>query len=402
MHNHWIFSGREASLQRNLAVREIVVAAMRAITLLVAVVVAFACGDSSTSGSGSQPVVATYELVSEPTAQESAANWNRYRKDYADPELEIASGMVADRAIKSIKLISEYTTKIERVVRLDEESEELWSKDMPRSVHSVRPPAWSRTGNYVFVVQGNGLTALDDKTGDVVWESDGPNDVLFSIGNLIIAGDCSSSPVGGRWAVARHADTGEIVWKVQLSDEVEPTRIMSTGDLIWILSSDMRASTSYLIDQKGNVVAKFDEYVTGVFVVGDEFIFASNTRIARMNVRGDILWQVAHGPETAWPFSTAELAAGPEGDVLVYFYGPISDSGVTVWRLKPQSGEVVWKTRCQSLGVEHSEYYHNVYLRVRQDEVVVVSKGSWMFVEVLSANTGKHLDRFEFQAKRDQ
>jgi len=360
---------------------------------------------SACSGSGSPPAANVYEYGSGPSEKDSEANWARYKAEYADRELEIASGMVdegADSKIEPVNLIDECEAKLDRVVRLDHDGDVIWSQDMPRCVHSVRPPAWSRQDGYVFVVQYPGLAALDDKTGDILWESDGPHDRLFSIGKLIIAGDCNSSPAGGRWAVARHADTGAIAWKIQLPDDMEPYKITSYGDLIWILCNDFPYSATYVVDLKGNLIAKFDEYVTDVRVVGTEFIFASNKRIARMNHRADILWQAAYGPDNAWPFSNSVMIAGPGDDLLAYFYTPISDSGVEVWRLNPQNGKVVWKAECENLGVPHSIYSQNVYLKVKQDEVVVVSKGSWMFVEVLSANTGKHLDRFEFAASFEE
>lgn len=84
----------------------------------------------------------------------------------------------------------------------------------------------------------------------------------------------------------------------------------------------------------------------------------------------------------------------PGGDWVVFRYHGSSDSGVRVTRLDAKMTEQRWRTQCQSLGVEHSKYRHDVTLSRLGDRLHVVSIGSGgKFEEWLDLATGKPLKR---------
>jgi hypothetical protein len=84
------------------------------------------------------------------------------------------------------------------------------------------------------------------------------------------------------------------------------------------------------------------------------------------------------------------------GQLLAYIYCGSSDSGVQVMRLDPDSGKVVWRTRCPGLGVTHSKYHHRATVTVEGDRVRVMSHGSaGDFEDVLDLASGQRRRRSE-------
>lgn len=84
----------------------------------------------------------------------------------------------------------------------------------------------------------------------------------------------------------------------------------------------------------------------------------------------------------------------PGGDWVVFRYHGSADSGVRVTRMDAQMTNQRWRTQCQSLGVEHSKYRHDVELTRHGDRLKVVSLGSGgKFEEWLDLATGKQLRR---------
>jgi hypothetical protein len=92
--------------------------------------------------------------------------------------------------------------------------------------------------------------------------------------------------------------------------------------------------------------------------------------------------------------SGGEIRRLPNGDLVVFLYELIADSGISVMRLNPESGKTLWSARCAPLGVSHSRYIHQVELAVTKDLVKVTSRGSaGTFIEVLDLGSGRQLGR---------
>jgi outer membrane protein assembly factor BamB len=79
--------------------------------------------------------------------------------------------------------------------------------------------------------------------------------------------------------------------------------------------------------------------------------------------------------------------------VVAFTYCPISDSGVRIIRLDADRGEKIWEAYCNPLGVTHSAYRHAADVVLRDNRIVVTSRGQDTFVEVLDANTGRQMSR---------
>lgn len=84
----------------------------------------------------------------------------------------------------------------------------------------------------------------------------------------------------------------------------------------------------------------------------------------------------------------------PDGDWVVYRYHGSADSGVRVSRMDAKMTDLRWRVNCQSLGVEHSKYRHEVDLTRVGDRLKIVSVGSsGEFEEYLDLATGKQFSR---------
>lgn len=94
-----------------------------------------------------------------------------------------------------------------------------------------------------------------------------------------------------------------------------------------------------------------------------------------------------------WAYTKGTLPV-EDGGVLVFYYSPLSDSGVDLQRLGPD-GRIIWEQRCDPIAVKwHSSYLHRVSVFVEGRTIRVVSRGSHgAFVERLSLRSGQRLAR---------
>jgi hypothetical protein len=110
-------------------------------------------------------------------------------------------------------------------------------------------------------------------------------------------------------------------------------------------------------------------------------------------VGGALLWQ-SGAPDEEEPFWTQTTVSVPAGGVLEVGYSRMADSGVHLVRRGGLLGRQVWEHWCRGLGVTHSEYQHDVTVRVEGPVVRVTSRGSdGTFVERLDLATGTRLGR---------
>jgi hypothetical protein len=84
----------------------------------------------------------------------------------------------------------------------------------------------------------------------------------------------------------------------------------------------------------------------------------------------------------------------PGGEVVAFLFDRISDSGVQLARLDPASGKVAWRISCDGLGVTHSEYEHDVTVKVEGSRLRVTSRASGgRFTELRDLRSGRRLRR---------
>jgi len=110
-------------------------------------------------------------------------------------------------------------------------------------------------------------------------------------------------------------------------------------------------------------------------------------------------------PETWFPHADGSTTKGEFIDLnsktkerLYIRYGPISDSGVELERAN-SDGKIVWRTQVKPLGVKHSKYNHEVWIRIDDGKIQVTSIGSKTIIEVIELETGKQLSRSIHETK---
>jgi hypothetical protein len=272
-----------------------------------------------------------------------------------------------------------------------------WSTHLDGYLGGTRDPHLLRDADRVYVTHGDGVTALDDGTGKVLWHSAGPGDRLLLSGALLLAVGCGGDPVTarGRWATARSVKDGSEVFRVELPAEgFDPLPIEEVAGLflVQVWGNGGGEGQAVLIDRRGKVCHRFDRQVVAGRSLGQDRVFLTGRDVVRVSPGGEVAWSV--------PFRYPEgiagggLAEAPGGDLLAYLYCRISDDGVQVLRLDPVGGRLVWQASCACLGVEHSQYEQRAEVEVVGGQVKVTSRGaSGTFVELLDLETGRQLGR---------
>jgi hypothetical protein len=242
------------------------------------------------------------------------------------------------------------------------------------------------------------MTALDARTGKVLWHSPGSADRMLLSGDLLLAADISvgvDGKGGGRWLIARQVASGQEAFRVALpANDFNALPIEEAAGWFVLKSWDAPsgAGASLLIDRTGRVRHRLDRQAVAVMAAGKDRLVLTSWDVIRLGADGPPRWAV--------PFAGREWIAGgglvplAGGDVVAYLYGRINDSGVQVLRLDPGTGRKKWELMCPPLGVTHSEYEHRAVVEARGERLVVTSRGSHgTFVESLETQTGRSLAR---------
>jgi outer membrane protein assembly factor BamB len=281
-----------------------------------------------------------------------------------------------------------------------------WSRKLDGYLGLVRPPHLVSDADRVYVTNDGGVTALDARTGKVLWHSPGPEDQLYLSGDLLLAGDCSgwaAIKTRGRWVLARSVKDGSEVFRVRLRNgdaEPLPVRELAGSFLVRLDERPGQKEESLLVDRKGHIVLRLDRRVLTGKATAGSYVFLTSRDVYRVSADKGVAWTI--------PFREPESAAGgglvelEGGDLVAYRFSWLRDSGVQVTRFNPATGKVVWQTHCASLGGLHSEYEHRATVAVEGGRVKVTSRGSGgTFVEVLDAKTGRQLERSRPERGRD-
>jgi outer membrane protein assembly factor BamB len=249
-----------------------------------------------------------------------------------------------------------------------------------------------RDDRRICVGHGNGVTALDNGSGKVLWHVNGVNTSMLLSGDLLVAAGFEDVP--GCWVVARSVKDGSRVFKTRLRDDFEPMFVREVADLFAVVNSlatDNRPWESVLLDQQMRVRFEFDRQVIAGTRQGNDYVFLTSTDIVRVSPGGKTSWRIPLESDFG---EGGGLISLPGGDVVAFRYGVIEDSGVQVLRFRPADGSVPWNRLCDGLGVPHSMYRHKATAAIERDTVLVISRGSGgNFTEQLDLSSGRQLRR---------
>lgn len=286
-----------------------------------------------------------------------------------------------------------------RVVRRDTAGNLIWATPLDGYLGLVRPPHLLTDAERAYVTHEDGVTALDARTGAVVWHTTGPADRMLLTGGLLLAterGIGEQITKSGRWVTARDTKTGMEVFRVALPlKDFDPLPIEDAAGLILVQKNESPggAAMALLLDHAGKVRHRFDHEVVATRLwAGGDRVFLTSRAVVRVTDGGEARWSAPfENPE--WP-AAGGLVPVPGGGLVAFLYCPIGDSGVQVLRLDPNTGGRLWETWCASLRVTHSEYSHTAAVVVMEDRLRVTSEASkGTFVEVLDLKTGRQLSR---------
>ena len=287
------------------------------------------------------------------------------------------------------------------VARIRADGDKRWVTQMD-GVGFARSPNVTVDANRAYVAQylNNqvGITALDVRSGRVLWRSPGPEDRMLLKGDLLLAADCgggTDGPDGGRWLLARRVDSGKEAFRVALPlKDFDALPILEAANLFVVQTHEHPGGKgdALLFDRAGRVRHRLDRQVVALMATGKDWLVLTNRDVIRLGLDGPPRWTA--------PFTHGEWIAGgglfplSGADVVAYLYGAISDSGIQVLRLDPATGRKRWEVKCAGLGVQHSKYRHEALVEVVGARLKVTSRASGgTFVEALDAQTGRSLAR---------
>ncbi len=285
------------------------------------------------------------------------------------------------------------------VTRSDAVGQKLWTVELGGNLLGRhREPHVLHDKERIYFSVNDGISALDVKTGKVVWQFKGPNDRLHLSGGLLLATQCHNGEEilkHGRWLVARDVVNGEEKFKVALpAENFDPWAIREVAGLFLLqdLPGFSNPPAAFLIDRKGKICHQLGRAVLDARLVGEDRVFLTTHNVIRMTPAGKEVWSIPFNNPDA--ISSGSLVELPGGGMVCHRFGPISDSGVEVMRFDPSAGKKVWVASCPPLGVTHSKYHHQATAAVDGDRLHVTSRGSsGSFVEVLDLKTGKRIER---------
>ena len=297
---------------------------------------------------------------------------------------------VKTQAVVRVKQ-QEFRSDDETLTRLDASGEPLWSTKLGERLGSLRPPEVLADDARVFAAVSSGVAVLDKATGELLRTMKGPQDHLALYESLLVAVDCTSPGARPeRWLVAYQSADGREAFRVALPTEEEPETPVVVGKNL-LLRGD---KYSLLVNAKGEELFRLPERISQLKELQtDQWIATSDKRIFALQKGGTISWEIT-GFEENFVHATRLLLL-PDGDLLLYNFGAISDSGVELVRLD-KAGKERWRSRCKPAMVDHSEYYHQAYVTLRNDDLIVVSQGSYAnFIEIVDAKSGASKQRFQ-------
>lgn len=196
------------------------------------------------------------------------------------------------------------------------------------------------TGQVVFIHAPNGkLFAIEAGTGHEIWEAEVYGDTTPAVGQngtiyTVSTTSVNRGEAGYLYAVA--PDTGELKWKLHLSDQSMGQCAVAVGDdgTIYV-SSRGQDNRLYAVDSEGNLKFKvsLDSNATAPAIAKNGFIYVGSEKgkLYAFNTDGSKKWQYeANAPITVAPVIGA--------DSTVY-----ACAGKMIFALDSQKGYVLWQ-----------------------------------------------------------
>jgi outer membrane protein assembly factor BamB len=287
--------------------------------------------------------------------------------------------------------------KTKQVARLDAKGKLVWSVKVDDPVGGRLPPDLLWDERRVYLVHKDGATALDTGDGKALWHAQGPQGgLLLSDGLLLGTGPVPNGDgTYSWWLFACEVAKGAVVFKTRLAEVLsDPDKVQRVAGLFLVQIGELPSGTghAFLIDRQGTVQHRFDRQVIGGKQVNGDRIFLTSKDVVRVMARGNLAWTVPLA-DHRW-IGGGGLIDLPDGDMIVFRFGRISDSGVSLIRFDPVSGKEKRRCHCRGLGVGHSLYSHTAKVAAEGEKLRVTSEGSsGTFVEILELKTGRQLER---------
>jgi hypothetical protein len=195
--------------------------------------------------------------------------------------------------------------------------------------------------------------------------------------------------------IARRINDGSVAWQVELFRDREPADVTLVGEHAMVRMDKSATKYTKLVAKDGTVVLDLKEFVHHAIPRAGGWLVSTTSRLAMLNEKGDAQWEVANEHADWYPFDSRQMLLVND-DIYIWYWGPISDSGVEVRRISIETGKATWTAKCEAVGVSHSKYRHVAYIELRGEKLIVVSQGSYgWFVEVLNTANGKQLHRWK-------
>jgi hypothetical protein len=302
----------------------------------------------------------------------------------------------------------------------------FWRRPLKGYVGGVRPPhaVVDEKHNRVIVTVDQHLVALDYTTGSEVWDAgasqndgdrltlDVEDELVFAItGGRILA---NGSRPNRRLVARKITDNGKELWSIELPPESDPNGIMRVTDA----SAPAAERLFVIVDRKfawfftpnGKVTIKLtdEELIYAAPIIypsvppSPGLIVMTSKRVAALDLIGNKRWELPAPNDTFVGGGGIVTVSAKDGDVLLYNFGRISDSGVELTRVRVLDGKVAYHVKAAPLGVAHSQYAHSAYVRTRDRHsmIDVVSIGSsGTFVESRNLADGKLAKRWQPNGK---
>jgi len=184
-----------------------------------------------------------------------------------------------------------------------------------------------------------------------------------------------------------------------------------------------RFSPSFLVDHNGNSLLLTDEPLRSIEELDGDYVVASNTEVLRLSPswtgvccvrwrydisdQEEIRYYESQGLCSYWvnlrlrnSRKGTALARGSADHIFAVRGARMTREDSEVACLDADTGKARWRTSLPPVVVSFDSAKsppHDVfYLELRGQELVVVGQGSAAFIEVLDANTGKRLRRWEY------
>lgn len=182
-----------------------------------------------------------------------------------------------------------------RVTRKDVAGTTLWSTPLDGRLGGVRHPHVQADVGRAYVTHADGVTALDVRTGAVLWHSPGPANGLLVSGALLFATGRGGEKAADseRWVMARDVASGKEVFRDALPANFDALAVAEKAALILVQDWDKPGGEGFalLMDRTGRVVHRFDRQVAAAHLLagGDRLILTSRD-VVRLSDAGDVTW----------------------------------------------------------------------------------------------------------------